>query len=139
MDVSDLLSFKPETIPKRKPDDEGEANAKTKGAAAVAKKPKFDEKILQLIDAEEQNDEDSDVLDEIGLKKLALVFEKRVLNNQKMRLKYPDDAQKFMVSRQIQPNQEQCSCSEPSTIKNRSSTTDNDDKVTKSDSIFLPL
>lgn len=97
MDVSDLLSFKPETIPKRKPDDEDEAASKAKGALIVAKKPKFDEKILQLIDSEEQDGEDTDVLDEVGLKKLALVFEKRVLNNQKMRLKYPDDAQKFMV------------------------------------------
>lgn len=96
MDVSDLLSFKPETIPKRKQDDDEE---KPPAASQVPKKPKFDAKILQLIDAAEADDEDSEVLDEMGLKKLALVFEKRVLNNQKMRLKYADDPQKFMVSR----------------------------------------
>lgn len=97
MDVSDLLSFKPETIPKRKQDDDDDKPA---AAVKVAKKPKFDEKILKLIEAAEaENDEDSeDVLDEMGLKKLALVFEKRVLNNQKMRLKYAEDPQKFMVN-----------------------------------------
>lgn len=99
MDVSDLLSFKPETIPKRKQDEEDEAEAKLAAAATQSKKPKFDEKILELIDAADVDEEgDSDVLDEVGLKKLALVFEKRVLNNQKMRLKYPENPEKFMVS-----------------------------------------
>lgn len=97
MDISDLLAFKPETIPKRKQDDEDENEAKSK-ASAPMKKPKFDERILEMIEASADNDDDSDVLDDNGLKKLALVFEKRVLNNQKMRLKYPDDPQKFMVS-----------------------------------------
>lgn len=96
MDVSDLLSFKPETIPKRKQDDDEDADDKFPAKTLPSKKPKFDEKILELI--ETGDEEDSDILDEMGLKKLALVFEKRVLNNQKMRLKYPDDAQKFMVS-----------------------------------------
>lgn len=96
MDISDLLLFKPETIPKRKQDEDEE---KPSASSQATKKPKFDEKILSLIDSNEDNDEDSDeVLDEMGLKKLALVFEKRVLNNQKMRLKYGEDPQKFMVS-----------------------------------------
>lgn len=95
MDVSDLLAFKPETLPKRKQEEEDAKLA----AAAQSKKPKFDEKILELIDAADEDDEgDSDVLDELGLKKLALVFEKRVLNNQKMRLKWPETPAKFMVS-----------------------------------------
>lgn len=94
MDVQDLLAFKPETIPKRKQEEEEAA-----AAVAQSKKPKFDEKILELIDAADADEDgDSDVLDEIGLKKLALVFEKRVLNNQKMRLKYPETPEKFMVS-----------------------------------------
>lgn len=94
MDISDLLAFKPETIPKRKQDEDEEAERKLQSHVQLVKKLKFDPKILELIDAEE----DTDVLDEVGLKKLALLFEKRVLNNQKMRLKYPDDPQKFMVS-----------------------------------------
>lgn len=88
MDVSDLLSFKPETIPKRKQDDAAEAEGKPE---TIPKKPRIEE--IDLGD-----DEGDEVLDEIGLKKLALIFEKRVLNNQKMRLKYPESPEKFMVS-----------------------------------------
>lgn len=100
MDVSDLLAFKPETIPKRKQDEDDEAKGKSKAPAPAVKKPKFDEKILALIESSKagEDDEEDDILDENGLKKLSLVFEKRVLNNQKMRLKYPEDPQKFMVS-----------------------------------------
>lgn len=93
MDVSDLLSFKPETIPKRKQDDDDDGDARAQGSALISKRPKIEEKILAMIDAAE-DDGDEEILDEVGLKKLALVFEKRVLNNQKMRLKYPDDPQK---------------------------------------------
>jgi beta-catenin-like protein 1 len=100
MDISDLLAFKPETIPKRKQDEDEDGDGKSKAPAPSMKKPKFDEKILELIESSKagDDDEESEVLDENGLKKLSLVFEKRVLNNQKMRLKYPDDPQKFMVS-----------------------------------------
>lgn len=99
MDVSDLLSFKPETIPKRKQDEDEDDEGKAKTSAKVFKKPKIEEKILQMIDAADvDDDEDNEVLDEVGLKKLALLFEKRVLGNQKMRLKYPEDPQKVKKS-----------------------------------------
>lgn len=94
MDVSDLLAFKPETIPKRKQDEDEEDEGKPRSSAKLSKRPKIEEKILELIDSTDADDEDQDVLDETGLKKLALLFEKRVLNNQKMRLKYPEDPQK---------------------------------------------
>lgn len=97
MDISDLLAFKPETIPKRKQDEDEDADGKLPAPSQSAKKLKFDPKILELIDAGDEDD--SEVLDEMGLKKLALLFEKRILNNQKMRLKYPDDPQKFMVKK----------------------------------------
>lgn len=73
MEVSDLLSFKPESVPKRKQDDE-----EGKAALQSQKKPKFDEKILQLLDANEEDTNDDEALDEMGLKKIALMFEKRV-------------------------------------------------------------
>jgi beta-catenin-like protein 1 len=99
MDISDLLSFKPETIPKRKQDDDEEGEGKSQKTAMASKRPKIDEKILELIEAaNDEDDDDSEILDEIGLKKLSLVFEKRVLHNQKMRLKYPEDATRFMDS-----------------------------------------
>lgn len=37
-------------------------------------------------------------MDEAGLKKMILVFEKRVLKNQEMRIKFPEQADKFMES-----------------------------------------
>lgn len=39
-----------------------------------------------------------EVLDEQGLKKLLLLFEKRVLKNQEMRIKFPENPEKFMES-----------------------------------------
>lgn len=43
-------------------------------------------------------DTDIDVLDETNLKKLILNFEKKVLKNQELRIKYPDLPEKFMDS-----------------------------------------
>lgn len=40
----------------------------------------------------------ADVLDEGSLKKIFLLFEKRVLKNQEMRIKFPDQPEKFMDS-----------------------------------------
>jgi hypothetical protein len=45
MDVSDLLSFKPETIPKRKQDDEDEGDEKSQAAASLSKRSKIDQKV----------------------------------------------------------------------------------------------
>ena len=53
------------------------------------------EKILQYVEETEAAD---DILDEAGLKKLLLLFEKRVLKNQEMRIKFPDNPEKFMES-----------------------------------------
>ncbi|EEB10316.1 conserved hypothetical protein [Pediculus humanus corporis] len=54
------------------------------------------EKIQQLVD-EMVMTEDS-VLDDTALKKLTLLFEKRTLKNQEMRIKFPDNPEKFMES-----------------------------------------
>lgn len=97
MDVSDLLAYKPEALKRKNEDEEDEdeiVNKKRRDEATP--RPNVDEKILAMI--ENDNEDEEDVLDEMGLKKLALLFEKRILSNQKMRLKYPDDAKKFMES-----------------------------------------
>ena len=39
-----------------------------------------------------------DVLDETMMKKLILAFEKKALKNQELRVKFPDEPQKFMTS-----------------------------------------
>ncbi|XP_063706532.1 beta-catenin-like protein 1 [Culicoides brevitarsis] len=51
--------------------------------------------ILRYVDEEEAT---GDVLDEPGLKKLLLLLEKRILKNQEMRIKNPDQPDKFMES-----------------------------------------
>lgn len=51
--------------------------------------------ILRYVDEEEATGE---VLDEVGLKKLILLLEKRILKNQEMRIKFPDQPEKFMES-----------------------------------------
>lgn len=51
--------------------------------------------ILRYVDEEEVTGE---VLDEPGLKKLILLLEKRILKNQEMRIKNPDQPDKFMES-----------------------------------------
>ncbi|KAM8703527.1 hypothetical protein ACLKA7_008192 [Drosophila subpalustris] len=51
--------------------------------------------ILKYVESEEA---EGDVLDEQGLKKLILVFEKRNLKNQEMRIKFSDNPEKFMES-----------------------------------------
>ncbi|XP_063223527.1 beta-catenin-like protein 1 isoform X1 [Bacillus rossius redtenbacheri] len=54
------------------------------------------EKILQLVESSDNND--ADVLDESALKRMILLFEKRALKNQEMRIKFPDSPEKFMES-----------------------------------------
>lgn len=42
--------------------------------------------------------ESAEPLDEMGVKRLILQFEKRMLQNQEMRVKFPDEPAKFMES-----------------------------------------
>ncbi|XP_052888915.1 beta-catenin-like protein 1 isoform X1 [Anopheles moucheti] len=128
MDVGELLSFKPEQTPKRPSDFErdhhnddddehspepeptrsqppkkvhrSEQSASAREHPALpAKEPQISEEerlnILKFVETEEP---DGEVLDESGLKKMLLLFEKRVLKNQEMRIKFPDNAEKFMES-----------------------------------------
>nr|XP_014092563.1 beta-catenin-like protein 1 [Bactrocera oleae] len=57
-----------------------------------------EEERINILNYVENEDAEGDVLDEVGLKKLLLVFEKRNLKNQEMRIKYPDNPEKFMES-----------------------------------------
>ncbi|EAA01129.1 AGAP001357-PA [Anopheles gambiae str. PEST] len=127
MDVGELLSFKPEQTPKRPSDFERdqqnddddehspepaarsqppkkvnrtEQSVSARGIPALpTKEPQITEEerlnILKFVETEEP---DGEVLDEGGLKRMLLLFEKRVLKNQEMRIKFPDSAEKFMES-----------------------------------------
>lgn len=99
MEIGDLLSFKPETIPKRKQDEDESVEEKSRSSQINTKKQKkLEEKILEIVNNDDLNDDISEALDETGLKKLALLFERRVLKNQVTRLKFLDQPEKFMDS-----------------------------------------
>ncbi|XP_053695176.1 beta-catenin-like protein 1 [Sabethes cyaneus] len=123
MDVEELLSFKPEQTPKRTSefDDDEEDSPERRSIAPPTPKVRRDEQavdvrskpqvhvphrepqiseqerldILKFVESEEP---EGDVLDEAGLKKILLLFEKRVLKNQEMRIKFPENPEKFMES-----------------------------------------
>lgn len=124
MDIEELLSFKPEQTPKRSHEDDkdfSEKNynrkdekskrmrriAKAKEAADFGKQETIllnadieltEEEKINIVKYVESEDADGDVLDEVGLKKLILLFEKKNLKNQEMRIKFPDNPEKFMES-----------------------------------------
>nr|CAG4646150.1 EOG090X03ST [Macrothrix elegans] len=114
MDVGELLSFKPKTNPKRdiaNDDNEIESDKfikkprlqsslKSGGQAVVSSTPSAavdvpdKEELLKLVEQEEA----SGALDEPALKRMILNFDKRVLKNQELRIKFPDAPEKFMES-----------------------------------------
>lgn len=76
------------------------ANSMSRAQLLTAtKEPEISEEerlnILRYVDQEEP---EGDFLDEAGLKKMILLFEKRNLRNQEMRIKFPDNPEKFMAS-----------------------------------------
>ncbi|XP_075558965.1 beta-catenin-like protein 1 isoform X2 [Dermacentor variabilis] len=113
MDVGELLNYKPAKEPKRGLEDDEETadtrprkrlqhSANAGGTMRVSRfAPVRDDPepasriILEPTDAPEP---DVDILDDTNLKKLILNFEKRVLKNQELRIKYPDLPEKFMDS-----------------------------------------
>lgn len=89
-----------ETANYRKPQ---EINTSGAGSGASAGGFEFDpelteEERLNILKYVESEDAEGDALDEQGLKKLILVFEKRNLKNQEMRIKFSDNPEKFMES-----------------------------------------
>ncbi|KAK8770240.1 beta-catenin-like protein 1 [Amblyomma americanum] len=114
MDVGELLNYKPAKEPKRGLEDDEETadtrprkrlqhNALTGGAMRVSRfaplreEPEPTPSEIETADIP-QPDTDIDILDDTNLKKLILNFEKKVLKNQELRIKYPDLPEKFMDS-----------------------------------------
>ncbi|CAN7991063.1 unnamed protein product [Ixodes hexagonus] len=114
MDVGELLSYKPAKEPKRGLGDDDEAadtrprkrlqhNAITGGTMRISRfaplreEPETPAKEVERVEPLEP-EPDIDMLDDTSLKKLILNFEKRVLKNQELRIKYPDLPEKFMDS-----------------------------------------
>ena len=57
-----------------------------------------EEERLNILKYVEEEEPSGDLLDETGLRKMILLFEKRNLRNQEMRIKFPDNPEKFMES-----------------------------------------
>uniref|UniRef100_A0A4X1TI62 Beta-catenin-like protein 1 n=1 Tax=Sus scrofa TaxID=9823 RepID=A0A4X1TI62_PIG len=56
-------------------------------------------RLLQIIDRDgEEEEEEEEPLDESSVKKMILTFEKRSYKNQELRIKFPDNPEKFMES-----------------------------------------
>lgn len=123
MDVGELLSYKPEQTPKRpnendsddenRPDEAMERAKKMRRSAQdkaesmsrairSTKEPQItEEERLKILEYVDQGGDDTmdNIMDENGLKKMLLLFEKRNLRNQEMRIKFPDNPEKFMESK----------------------------------------
>ncbi|XP_072935897.1 beta-catenin-like protein 1 [Epargyreus clarus] len=117
MDVGELLSFKPTPTPKRpNEDDSEESDPESERAVKVRRLAKSNkipsqltttlpkepvitdkerEDILRFVETEVTEGE---VLDDTAVKKLVLNFEKKALKNREMRIKFPDQPEKFMES-----------------------------------------
>ncbi|XP_041974170.1 beta-catenin-like protein 1 [Aricia agestis] len=118
MDVGELLSFKPVPTPKRPNEDELDDSDDETPRAAKSRKlgsksnvdqvslghklpiepaisDKEREDILRFVETEATEGE---VLDDTAVKKLVLNFEKKALKNREMRIKFPDQPEKFMDS-----------------------------------------
>ncbi|KAL7727601.1 hypothetical protein ACLKA6_014948 [Drosophila palustris] len=88
-----------ETANYRKAHDGNAAGSGSASASSFEFDPELtEEERLNILKYVESEEAEGDVLDEQGLKKLILVFEKRNLKNQEMRIKFSDNPEKFMES-----------------------------------------
>ncbi|XP_060793719.1 beta-catenin-like protein 1 isoform X1 [Neoarius graeffei] len=111
MDVGELLNYQPERGGKR-PREEGSSEEswakKTssreppKPAVAVPEPEQEDpenrERILEKLMDQDEVDPEGEPVDEGTVKKMILTFEKRSYKNQELRIKFPDNPEKFMES-----------------------------------------
>ena len=119
MDVGELLSFKPDRSSKRPYEEDCSELGQDKPPPAKVPRGRdatlnsvvgaglsnlngvSDEeklRLLQSLDDDDTSAELGDVLDAGGVKRMLLSFEKKVLKNQEMRIKFPDLPEKFMES-----------------------------------------
>uniref|UniRef100_A0A8B9VK54 Beta-catenin-like protein 1 n=1 Tax=Anas zonorhyncha TaxID=75864 RepID=A0A8B9VK54_9AVES len=68
-------------------------------SAALEETDDEKKKLLQIIERDgEEEEEEEEPLDESSVKKMILTFEKRSYKNQELRIKFPDNPEKFMES-----------------------------------------
>uniref|UniRef100_A0A670IGV5 Beta-catenin-like protein 1 n=1 Tax=Podarcis muralis TaxID=64176 RepID=A0A670IGV5_PODMU len=112
MDVGELLSYQPNRGTKRPREDEEDdlkvrhkqGGARERGRHREEEAPVTEEtederkKVLHIIEKGEEEEEEEEPLDESSVKKMILTFEKRSYKNQELRIKFPDNPEKFMES-----------------------------------------
>ncbi|XP_006101511.1 beta-catenin-like protein 1 [Myotis lucifugus] len=111
MDVSELLSDQPNRGTKRPRDDGQEELRRPRKQAGPREPGRFREeemavaeeaddhqkRLLQIMDRQgEENGEEEAPLDASSVKKMILTFEKRSYKNQELRIKFPNNPEKFM-------------------------------------------
>lgn len=118
MDIVELLDYKPPQALKRVTEDDLDSSVEkqrkmrrlARAKADQMSKPASTSSLVHTLDeiSEEERQEiikyveveqtQGEVLDEAGIKKIILNFEKRILKNREMRIKFPDAPEKFMES-----------------------------------------
>uniref|UniRef100_A0A8C4PXJ6 Beta-catenin-like protein 1 n=1 Tax=Eptatretus burgeri TaxID=7764 RepID=A0A8C4PXJ6_EPTBU len=114
MDVGELLKFQPDRGPKRIREEESDAvghGPPRKIAVGTVSRDKDRERYAEapgpkaawqtpndIILQDLENEAEAQALDETAVKRMILTFEKMVTKNQELRIKYPDNPEKFMES-----------------------------------------
>ncbi|XP_060750400.1 beta-catenin-like protein 1 [Tachysurus vachellii] len=110
MDVGELLNYQPERGGKRTREEGSSEETRAKKMsrepprpAAPIPEPEPDdpenrERILEKLMDQDEVDPEGEPVDEGMVKKMILTFEKRSYKNQELRIKFPDNAEKFMES-----------------------------------------
>ncbi|KAM4623259.1 beta-catenin-like protein 1 isoform 2-T2 [Discoglossus pictus] len=108
MDVGELLRYQPDRGTKRGREDEPDEvkpQRKERGGRKWHSEedrgavPEEERRVLEARDDADDADEDEvELLDEGAMKRMILTFEKRSYKNQELRIKFPDNPEKFMES-----------------------------------------
>ena len=113
MNLDELLAFKPKKVELHETEDDLVENAPALKRARKETTPPgsneenglTDEEKLKLLQTVAEDEDLGEALDAGGVKRMLLNFEKKVLKNQEMRIKFPDLPEKFMES-EIELNEE---------------------------------
>ncbi|KAF4078467.1 hypothetical protein AMELA_G00199540 [Ameiurus melas] len=112
MDVGELLNYQPERGGKRPREESGSEESRAKKTSTSREPPRpavpipepepedpeNRERILEKLMDQDEVDPEGEPVDESMVKKMILTFEKRSYKNQELRIKFPDNPEKFMES-----------------------------------------
>ncbi|XP_062871362.1 beta-catenin-like protein 1 [Trichomycterus rosablanca] len=109
MDIGELLNYQPERGGKRVREEDGAEESRLKQKTSSRERaavmmeadiidPENREKILEKLIDQDEVDPEGEPVDESMVKKMILTFEKRSYKNQELRIKFPDNPEKFMES-----------------------------------------